>query len=310
MDNFKNISIPPKEEKIPWTKKNDNHKHELTLIERNNKNFYWRCDKCLNSFAYNDSSYYCSLCDYDLCINCFNGISSPVNQNMNSMIGQMNPMIGQNMNPMIGQFQIPMMRNPFMDNLDQFVNPFKYCNMRKPVIYLYPEKPMNIKVKLNLKNSSFTVVYPKFNDENGWKAQASPNGDILINDKKYPYLFWEAKSYNEQEMNEGFVINTENAQNFLEEKLKFLGLNEKESTDFITYWLPVLYKNKLSLCTFQVGKFFENYELNITPKPETIIRIFLSIKKINSPIEINEQKLNSIERKGFTVVEWGGSNLE
>ena len=111
-------------------------------------------------------------------------------------------------------------------------------------------------------------------------------------------------------MNEGFVINSEKAQNFLEEKLKILGLNEKESTDFITYWLPILYQNRLSLCTFQIGNFFENYKLNITPKPETIIRIFLSIKKINSPIEINEQKLSSIERKGFTVVEWGGSNLE
>jgi len=41
-------------------------------------------------------------------------------------------------------------------------------------------------------------------------------------------------------MNEGFVINFEIAQNFLEEKLKILGLNKKESTDFITYWLPIL----------------------------------------------------------------------
>ena len=87
-------------------------------------------------------------------------------------------------------------------------------------------------------------------------------------------------------------------------------MNEKESTDCITYWLPILYKNKLSLCTFQIGKFFGNYEKKITPKPETIIRIFLCIKKIDSQIIINEQKLNSVERKGFTVVEWGESNLE
>ena len=42
---------------------------------------------------------------------------------------------------------------------------------------------------------------------------------------------------------------------------------------------------------------------------DTIIRIFLSIKKIDSPIEIKEQKLEHVERKGFTVVEWGGSSF-
>ena len=40
MDNFKNISTPSKnEEKISWAKKNNNHKHELTLIKRNFKIF-------------------------------------------------------------------------------------------------------------------------------------------------------------------------------------------------------------------------------------------------------------------------------
>ena len=40
-----------------------------------------------------------------------------------------------------------------------------------------------------------------------------------------------------------------------------------------------------------------------------MIRIFLSIKKINAPIDIKEQKLEKVERKGYTVVEWGGSNF-
>ena len=136
----------------------------------------------------------------------------------------------------------------------------------KPVIYIYTEKPMDVKVQLNLKNSKFTVVYPNFTEENTWNVHANQNGDIFIKGRKYPYLFWEAESYVLQEMNEGFIITAENAKKFLEEKLKFLGLNERESTDFITFWLPVLYRNKLSLCTFQTGKFFDNFELKITPK--------------------------------------------
>ena len=112
-----------------------------------------------------------------------------------------------------------------------------------------------------------------------------------------------------QIQNEGFIVKDEDAEKFLENKLKILGLNSKESTDFITYWLPLLLKNKISLCTFQNQTFFNNFELNINPKPDTLIRLFLSIKKIENIPDIKEQKLEQIERRGFTVIEWGGSNL-
>ena len=177
----------------------------------------------------------------------------------------------------------------------------------KPVIYLYPKETMDISVQINIKNSKFTVIYPKFNGKNTWNVKAKPNGDILIKDKAYPYLFWEADSYKGDEMNEGFIVSEENAEKFLEEKLEIFGLNDKEKTDFITFWLPVLLKNKLSLCTFQSKQFFDDFELNITPKPDSLIRVFLSIKKLDAPINIKEQKLVSYERKGFTVIEWGGS---
>ena len=110
-------------------------------------------------------------------------------------------------------------------------------------------------------------------------------------------------------MNEGFIVKSEDAEKFLEEKFKILGLNDKECTDFITYWLPVLIKNKLSLCSFQTEEFFKNFELNIYPKPDSLLRIFLSIKKIDSPFDIQEQKIKPFERKGFTVIEWGGTDI-
>ena len=180
--------------------------------------------------------------------------------------------------------------------------------LKKPVIYVYPEKPMEVSVSINITKGKFSVVYPKFNEgNNSWKIKANPNGDIEINNRKYPYLFYECDSYFNQETNEGFIVDENNAEAFLEEKLKFLGLNDKEKTDFITFWLPVLLKNKLSLCSFQSKEFFEHIPMNVSPKPDTLIRIFLTIKKIDAPIEVKEQKLERHERKGFTVVEWGGS---
>ena len=186
------------------------------------------------------------------------------------------------------------------------------CRVKKPIIYLYPKKPIDISIQINMKNSDinkFAVVYPKFNKENNtWNVHAKPNGDIIINDRTYPYLFWEAQSYVTDEINEGFIVKDEDSEKFLEEKLKILGLNDKESTDFITFWLPILLANKLSLCTFQSKEYYKNFELKIEPKPDSLIRIFLVIKKLKAPIDIKEQKLEKIERKGYTVVEWGGSN--
>ena len=139
---------------------------------------------------------------------------------------------------------------------------------------------MDISIQINMKNNNkFIVVYPKFNKENNtWNVHAKPNGEVIINDKTYPYLFWEAQSYLKVEINEGFIVKDEDAENFLEEKLKIFGLNDKESTDFITFWLPILIDNKLSACTFQTKEYYENFELNIEPKPDTLIRIFLFIK--------------------------------
>ena len=180
--------------------------------------------------------------------------------------------------------------------------------LKKPVIYLYPEKEMEVSVNINITEGKFSVVYPRFNEGNNtWKVKANPNGDIEINNRKYPYLFYECDSYYAQETNEGFIVKDSNAIEFLEEKLKYLGLNDKEMTDFITFWLPVLLKNKLSICTFQSQEFFDHIPMNVSPKPDTLIRIFLTIKKIDSPVEIKEQKLEHHERKGFTVIEWGGS---
>ena len=47
--------------------------------------------------------------------------------------------------------------------------------------------------------------------------------------------------------------------------------------------------------------------MKIEPKPDSILRIFLSIKKLDKIVDIEEQNLERFERKGFTVVEWGGS---
>jgi len=290
---FNNYNLIKSNNCFAWQKKSPHHTHSLSLIKRIN-NSKWTCDNCNRTYKKNDKmSFYCSLCDYNLCIQCY--------MNKNEIIG---PCYNDSQCSDITNFSLfPPRKRP-----RTIISPVRR-NQDKPVIYLYPEKEMDISVQLKINlDSKLTTIYPKFNGDNQtWKVHAKPNGDIQLNNKIYPYLFWEAQTYCSLEMNEGFIVNDTIAEEFLENKLKLLGLNEKESADFITYWLPVLIKNKISLCCFQTGKFFNNFKLNINPKPDTLIRIFLAIKKINSPIMIKEQKLEKNERKGYTVIEWGGS---
>ena len=50
-------------------------------------------------------------------------------------------------------------------------------------------------------------------------------------------------------------------------------------------------------------------ELEIDPKPETLFRVFMIYKPCNQDFKVKEQELPTFQRKGFTVVEWGGMEL-
>jgi len=50
----------------------------------------------------------------------------------------------------------------------------------------------------------------------------------------------------------------------------------------------VLLRNKLSLCSFQTQKFFDNFEYEFTPKPKTFLRVFMSIMKLDKEKKVEE----------------------
>jgi hypothetical protein len=110
---------------------------------------------------------------------------------------------------------------------------------------------------------------------------------------------------------EGFVVKGEDTSKFLEEKLSILGLTERETEEFIVYWLPKLEANEYNFIKFEtLDEINENMPLEISPTPDTIIRVMMDWKAIDEYIEIPEQKLTTTQRNGFTVVEWGGSEIK
>ena len=183
--------------------------------------------------------------------------------------------------------------------------------VKKPVIYLYPTSTTNVDVKLGAPEK-LTVSYPKYDD--AWKVTANPDGSLVDRKtgRELYSLYYEADYTTAEGVHEdGFVVKGADTAKFLEEKLAQLGLNEREAEEFIIYWLPQLEKNAYNYIYFApVAEIAENMPLNVSPAPETIIRINMEYKALDAPIQVKEQKLPATPiRKGFTLVEWGGTSL-
>ncbi|OYU95960.1 MAG: hypothetical protein CFE21_05970 [Bacteroidetes bacterium B1(2017)] len=184
----------------------------------------------------------------------------------------------------------------------------KPIQVEKPVIYLYPTQKQNVQVKLNYAGT-LTHTYPTY-PKNGWQVLAEPNGTLYdSNEQEYYALFWEGKPNKPIIPQDGFVVSGKETAAFLEEKLAYLGLTRREANEFMMYWLPRMEDNPYNFIHFASKLFEEQAELDIRPKPETIIRVMMITEPLASKIKMPLQDLSNLKktRNGFTVVEWGGS---
>ena len=112
------------------------------------------------------------------------------------------------------------------------------------------------------------------------------------------------------DFSEGFVVKGEDTVSFLQDKLSEMGMTPREYNEFIVYWLPYMQDNPYNLISFQWDNYAESAKLNITPEPDNMLRVFMAFKALNEPVEVPEQKLPVLNREGFTVVEWGGTEVK
>jgi len=178
----------------------------------------------------------------------------------------------------------------------------------KPVIYLYPEEEMTVEVKLDF-GGTLTSTYPAYND--GWTVTAQPDGALIdpATGKEYYCLFWEGIADTDYAITSGFVVAGKDTEAFLEESLAALGLNPRETNEFIIYWLPRMEHNAWNLISFDTQTYLENAKLTISPAPDSVLRVFMTWQAMDAPVEITPQELPAFVRTGFTVVEWGGAEI-
>ena len=171
----------------------------------------------------------------------------------------------------------------------------------KPAIYLYPEEDSRIEVKLNI-NGEIVKDIPKYN--NGWKVFVTKEGII---ENQYDYLFY-SNTLNDLELPEkGWVVAKKDLYNWFEINLPKLGLNEKEKIQFKEYWLYRLTDSDYYEIKLLSKDFLDkNMNLIVEPKPDTEIRLNFVFTPIKKSHEIENPKITTPIREGFTVVEWGG----
>ena len=181
----------------------------------------------------------------------------------------------------------------------------------KPIIYLYPEADTVCSVALEF-DGELTCTYPEYGADGWQNIVARPDGTLVFPDgSEYYALYWEgAGNYDWFDLSSGFCVKGADTARFLAETLPQLGLSAREANEFIIYWLPILQANPYNLISFQTSTYADNVKLLVSPEPDSVVRILMAYMPLEHAVNIPPQQLIAPERTGFTVVEWGGTEVK
>ncbi len=192
--------------------------------------------------------------------------------------------------------------------------------VKKPVIYCYSDVPLTANVKVQA-NGEISFVFPGNLPE--WELSVDSEGLVFQNDGlRYPYLFWEARQANIGSFfskSESERLATDTVVSWLEDRLILYGLNSRERTDFITFWAPQMQEYRF----IQAQWFLDDQcevpfsTLTINPKPDVMKRVFILFEGFDTSENIGTEicagkalEVSNPERTGFTVIEWGGAEVQ
>lgn len=184
-----------------------------------------------------------------------------------------------------------------------------------PIIYLYDEQSRDVSVKLDL-NGDLKHTYPTYEADKGWNMKTSPDGTLTdAKGRQYEYLFWDARLEFPADFRTGFCVKGEDTADFLEKALSELGLSDTEADTFIMYWLPQMENNPYNVISFQTFTYEDAAILDVSPEPDTVIRVNMAFYGTDKYVEMRPQELKELnpsfdERKGLILVEWGGEEIE
>ncbi|NMM63905.1 leucine-rich repeat domain-containing protein [Clostridium sp. P21] len=206
--------------------------------------------------------------------------------------------------------ELILLENPISnEDIQALKNALPRCEIneirvKKPNIYLYPEKTEELSVSVTPKGR-ITKSIPEYNG--GWKVTVDPSGKI---NNTYDFLFYEASINHQFTLDKGWIVNKGNFNEEMNNILTSIGLNSKEKADFIEYWSKELnWKgSRYAVYYLDPKEINEAIKLNLSKEPDSILRAYFYFVPIkdNENLEIKKPEIKQFKRNGFTVVEWGG----
>lgn len=175
--------------------------------------------------------------------------------------------------------------------------------VRKPNIYIYPEKTMSVSLKLEFQEGGHvTVSEPEYG--NGWQVIVSPEGEI---DGYYNYLFYECEVPARFQTEQGWVVDGGNLNTFFKENLSGFGFSTQEIADFTEFWIPLFEEQDKYLIYPQFGNALSSViNLHIQPEPDNLLRLVYLVRKNEKEVmQLPEPRIPKFQRQGFYVTEWG-----
>jgi hypothetical protein len=185
----------------------------------------------------------------------------------------------------------------------------EYFQVEKPVIYTYAAKPASVAIQVE-PNGTMLFTYPTYRD--AWKGMVDEKGMFTQEGVRYPYLFWEAElpiAKLEVNWNQSTIVPTADVLSFLEKQLDIIGLNQKEKTDFITYWGPQLVAYpKVEILFLQNKEVEQLASLKCSDPQFHIERLYLLFRVPDASNKRTsvQNNLQPMQRTDFLMVEWGG----
>ena len=175
--------------------------------------------------------------------------------------------------------------------------------VRKPNLYLYPEKKTRMSVSIEFPHDGKVIqsdpLYPA-----DWKnIKVKPNGKI---DRKFDFLFYECEIPDFWQYVDGWVVKQEDLPEFFAQNLKAYGFNDAETEDFLDFWIPELKEDPYYMILPQYTEMVNQVvKLWITPRPDSIMRLYYVISGSIFEFELPEPEIPEFNAEGFVAREWG-----
>lgn len=184
--------------------------------------------------------------------------------------------------------------------------------LEKPVIYCYAPADTPLEVTIEPKGE-FLFTYPQ--TEGVWKGTVKASGGYEVNGIVYPYLFWEAKSEHLEDRidwSNSELITSSGSVAYMERITTELGFNDKEKTDFITYWGPrlaALSSAQVKVIQNEISPVFG--DLSVSDNSFHIERVYLVFRPttLKQTESWPQQKIVPLKRAEKFILEWGGAEL-